>query len=200
MPLWSIRASLKIVSLNLLHCYQFIDTVRCIVLPILSPSAHLLYLTQTPERSRLTEHDSLTTSLPSYDPSRRQSMGTSMSRSSLLMSGPRPERRFSTAMSETDGSGPVDFIHEAVVPQPPPEWQPFGYPLAHTICLVTAYSEGQDGLRTTLDSIATTEYPNSHKTILVVCDGMVKGHGENITTPEIALSMLGDYATLPDEV
>ena len=36
MPLWSIRAPLKIVSLNLLHCYQFIDTVRCIVLPILS--------------------------------------------------------------------------------------------------------------------------------------------------------------------
>ena len=140
------------------------------------------------------------TSLPSYDPSHRPSMGASMSRSSLLMSGSGAEHRFSTAMSETDGSGPVGFIHEAVVPQPPPEWQPFGYPLAHAICLVTAYSEGYDGLRTTLDSVATTEYPNSHKTILVVCDGMIKGQGESITTPEIALSMLGDHATLPDEV
>ncbi|MCJ1310935.1 Chitin synthase, class 3 [Agyrium rufum] len=139
------------------------------------------------------------TTLPSFDPSHRQSLGGS--RSSLIMSGSNPEKRMSTAaLSDMEGSGPSGFIHEAVVPQPPPEWQPFGYPLAHAICLVTAYSEGEEGLRTTLDSIATTEYPNSHKTILVVCDGMVKGHGEEMTTPDIALSMLYDHATLPDEV
>ena len=28
MPLWSIRASLTIVSLNILHCYQFIDSSK----------------------------------------------------------------------------------------------------------------------------------------------------------------------------
>ena len=134
--------------------------------------------------------------LPSMEAMTRQSLGGS--RSSLMMSG--KDNRFSTAMSEIDGAGPAGFIHEAVVPQPPPEWQPFGYPLAHVICLVTAYSEGEEGLRTTLDSIATTEYPNSHKTILIVCDGLIKGHGENLTTPEIALSMMGDYAVLPDEV
>ena len=98
------------------------------------------------------------------------------------------------------GMGSAGFIHEAVVPQPPPDWQPFGYPLAHVICLVTAYSEGEEGIRTTLDSIATTEYPNSHKTILVVCDGLIKGKGETMTTPDIVLGMMGDYATLPDEV
>lgn len=134
--------------------------------------------------------------LPSYDPTRLSVVG---SRSSLMMSG--QDQRYSTVVGETDGgAGPAGFIHEAVVPQPPPDWEPFGYPLAHAICLVTAYSEGEEGLRTTLDSIATTEYPNSHKTILVVCDGMIKGHGEDLTTPEIVLSMMGDHAILPEEV
>ena len=134
--------------------------------------------------------------LPATDPVTRASLAGS--RSSLMLSG--RDQRFSSVMSEVDGPGPAGFIHEAVVPQPPPEWQPFGYPLAHAICLVTAYSEGAEGLRTTLDSIATTEYPNSHKTILVVCDGLIKGHGENLTTPEIALAMMGDHAVLPADV
>ena len=134
--------------------------------------------------------------LPSFDPTSRHSVGAS--RTSLLLSS--QDQRHSTIMGEIDGQGPAGFIHEAVVPQPPPEWEPFGYPLAHAICLVTAYSEGEEGLRTTLDSIATTDYPNSHKVILVVCDGMIKGHGEELTTPEIALGMMGDHAVLPDEV
>ncbi len=134
--------------------------------------------------------------LPATDPVSRASLGGS--RSSLMLSGRDP--RISSVMSEVDGPGPAGFIHEAVVPQPPPEWQPFGYPLAHAICLVTAYSEGAEGLRTTLDSIATTEYPNSHKTILVICDGLIRGHGENLTTPEIALAMMGDHAVLAADV
>ncbi|KAI9818972.1 MAG: Chitin synthase, class 3 [Thelocarpon impressellum] len=120
------------------------------------------------------------------------------SRSSLMLS--QGQERFSGVMSDVDGPGPAGFIHEAVVPQPPPDWQPFGYPLAHAICLVTAYSEGQEGLRTTLDSIATTDYPNSHMTIFVVCDGLIKGQGEDFTTPEVCLGMLKDHAVLPDEV
>jgi chitin synthase len=122
------------------------------------------------------------------------------SRSSLLLSGATEQARYSSVMGESEGPGPAGFIHEAVVPQPPPEWQPFGYPLAHAICLVTAYSEGADGLRATLDSVATTDYPNSHKLILVICDGMIKGQGETMTTPEIALGMMKDHAILPHEV
>lgn len=133
--------------------------------------------------------------LPSFDPQNRYSQAGS--RSSLMLSG--KDNRFSTMLGEPE-DGPAGFIHEAVVPQPPPDWEPFGYPLAHTICLVTAYSEGYEGLRTTLDSIAMTEYPNSHKAILVVCDGMIKGEGEDLTTPEISLSMMKDHAVLPDEV
>jgi len=104
------------------------------------------------------------------------------------------------ASSDYEGPGPAGFIHEAVVPQPPADWQPFGYPLAHAICLVTAYSEGEAGIRSTLDSVAMTDYPNSHKTILVICDGIIKGKGETMATPEICLGMMKDHAILPDEV
>ncbi|KAK5133271.1 hypothetical protein LTR08_008005 [Meristemomyces frigidus] len=103
--------------------------------------------------------------------------------------------------ADTDVSaGPQGYIHEAVVPQPPMEWQPFGYPLAHAICLVTAYSEGPEGIRTTLDSIATTDYPNSHKLMFLICDGIIKGKGESMSTPEACLSMMRDPAVHPDDV
>ncbi|BEI80138.1 hypothetical protein CcaverHIS002_0106670 [Cutaneotrichosporon cavernicola] len=87
-----------------------------------------------------------------------------------------------------------------VIPQPAPDFEPFGYPLVHTICLVTAYSESIDGLRTTMDSLATTDYPNSHKFILVVCDGMVRGSGSKQYTPDIVLSMMKDLVVPENEV
>ena len=130
--------------------------------------------------------------LPTYD----LSSGMRDSRMSLL---PNNDKRFSS-VGGSEGLEPQGFIHEAVVPQPPPEWQPFGYPLAHTICLVTAYSEGPEGIRTTLDSVAMTEYPNSHKLIFMVCDGLIKGKGESMSTPEACLSMMRDPTILPDEV
>ncbi|KAK3115550.1 Chitin synthase, class 3 [Teratosphaeriaceae sp. CCFEE 6253] len=117
-----------------------------------------------------------------------------------LSQGMNSSQRYSVMQPETDMTGPQGFIHEAVVPQPPMEWQPFGYPLAHAICLVTAYSEGPEGIRTTLDSIAMTDYPNSHKLILVVCDGLIKGKGESMSTPEACVAMMRDHAVHPDDV
>lgn len=127
--------------------------------------------------------------------------GPNESRLSFPNSNP-DERSIGGLMSEIsgEGPGPAGFIHEAVVPQPPPEWQPFGYLLAHAICLVTTYSEGEEGIRTTLDSVATTDYPNSHKTILVICDGVIKGQGESLSTPDIVLSMMKDHAVMPEDV
>ncbi|KAB5563537.1 glycosyltransferase family 2 protein [Coniochaeta sp. 2T2.1] len=116
------------------------------------------------------------------------------SRTSFLKSDPYSQ----TSVSPTDGPGPAGFIHESVVPQPPSDWTPFGFPLAHVICLVTAYSEGELGIRTTLDSVAMTDYPNSHKAILVICDGIIKGKGETHSTPDIVLSMMKDH-TIPVE-
>ncbi|KAK3996332.1 glycosyltransferase [Cladorrhinum sp. PSN332] len=117
------------------------------------------------------------------------------SRTSFLKSDP-----YASNSSPTEGPGPAGFIHEAVVPQPPSDWMPFGFPLAHAICLVTAYSEGELGIRTTLDSIAMTDYPNSHKMILVICDGIIKGHGETMSTPDIVLGMVKDLSTPLEEV
>jgi chitin synthase len=45
-----------------------------------------------------------------------------------------------------------------------------------------------------------TDYPNSHKVILVICDGAIKGKGETMTTPEIVLGMMKDHTVPPDEV
>lgn len=92
------------------------------------------------------------------------------------------------------------IIHPDIVQQPPLDFMPYGFPLIHTICFVTCYSEDEEGLRTTLDSLSTTDYPNSHKLLMVVCDGLIKGSGNDKTTPEIALGMMDDFVTPPDEV
>ena len=58
------------------------------------------------------------------------------------------------------------------------------------VCLVTCYSEGEDSLRTTLDSISTTHYSDSRKLLFVVADGMITGAGEKRSTPDICVSLL----------
>lgn len=114
--------------------------------------------------------------------------------SSYQMESPMPQS--SMAIKQLDPSN----IHPDIVQQPPINYAPFGFPLIHTLCFVTCYSEDEDGLRTTLDSLATTDYPNSHKLIMVDCDGLIKGSGNDKTTPEIALSMMGDFVTEPEDV
>lgn len=110
--------------------------------------------------------------------------------------------RSSTSLTDPRGFAEAvcPFPLNNVVPQPAPDFEPFGFPLAHTICLVTAYSESVEGLRTTLDSLATTDYPNSHKLIMVIADGMVKGSGNDKTTPEIVLSMMKELVIDPEDV
>lgn len=58
------------------------------------------------------------------------------------------------------------------------------------VCLVTCYSEGEDSLRTTLDSISTTTYSDQRKLLFVVADGMITGAGEKRSTPDICVSLL----------
>ncbi|GMM35481.1 chitin synthase [Saccharomycopsis crataegensis] len=94
----------------------------------------------------------------------------------------------------------ADLIHPKVVSQPPVTYQPFGYPLAHTICLVTCYSEDEAGMRTTLDSLATTDYPNSHKLLFVICDGLIKGSGNDRYTSDIAIDMMTDLVISEEEI
>ena len=58
------------------------------------------------------------------------------------------------------------------------------------VCLVTCYSEGEDSLRTTLDSISNTTYSDSRKLLFVVADGMVTGAGEKMSTPDVCVGLL----------
>ena len=112
---------------------------------------------------------------------------------------PELSSRSSTSLPGfADRNCPFPLVN--VVPQPPHDYEPFGFPLAHMICLVTAYSESEAGLRTTLDSIATTDYPNSHKLILVIADGQVIGDGNTLPTPKICLRMMEDFIIPPGQV
>lgn len=58
------------------------------------------------------------------------------------------------------------------------------------VCLVTCYSEGEESLRTTLDSISTTTYSDARKLLFIVADGMITGAGEKRSTPDLCVSML----------
>ncbi|KAF8647038.1 hypothetical protein AX16_006875 [Volvariella volvacea WC 439] len=58
------------------------------------------------------------------------------------------------------------------------------------VCLVTCYSEGEESLRTTLDSISTTDYSDARKLLFVVADGMITGAGEKRSTPDICVGLL----------
>lgn len=59
-----------------------------------------------------------------------------------------------------------------------------------TVCLVTCYSEGEEGIKGTLDSISVTTYSDSRKLIFIVCDGMITGAGEKLSTPDICVNLL----------
>ncbi|KAF8336851.1 uncharacterized protein EI90DRAFT_2910760 [Cantharellus anzutake] len=107
----------------------------------------------------------------------------------------------SLSLSDSDKNQALcPFPLHNVVPQPPPNFAPFGFRPLYAICLVTAYSESLEGIRTTLDSLATSDYPNSHKLLMVIADGMVKGHGNTRTTPDIILGMMKDLVVPTQEV
>ncbi len=59
------------------------------------------------------------------------------------------------------------------------------------ICLVPAYTEGEEQLRCGLDSLTALQYDNKRKLIFVVCDGMIVGGGNDRPTPKIVLDILG---------
>lgn len=64
------------------------------------------------------------------------------------------------------------------------------YKELYTLCLVTAYSEDEDGLRTTIDSLAQTDYHDEYKLIFIVADGIVKGAGNSKPTGDIILGLI----------
>ncbi|KAG9290223.1 hypothetical protein G9A89_022199 [Geosiphon pyriformis] len=59
-----------------------------------------------------------------------------------------------------------------------------------TVLLVTCYSEGEEGLRCTCESMAATDYPDDRKLLFLVCDGIITGHGNDKSTPDICVDIL----------
>lgn len=60
----------------------------------------------------------------------------------------------------------------------------------YTMLLVTCYSEDEEGLRVTLDSLTELDYQDERKLIVIIADGIVQGHGNEQSTPDIIISML----------
>ncbi|KAI8928600.1 chitin synthase-domain-containing protein [Entophlyctis helioformis] len=59
------------------------------------------------------------------------------------------------------------------------------------ICQVPCYTEGEDSLRRTINSLACTQYSDSRKLLFIICDGMIIGAGNDRPTPRIVLDILG---------
>ncbi|CAG8516943.1 4579_t:CDS:2 [Paraglomus brasilianum] len=60
----------------------------------------------------------------------------------------------------------------------------------HIMLLVTCYSEGETSIRSTLDSLANTTYPNDHKLLFVIADGDITGSENDKSTPQICKDLL----------
>ncbi|KAH6880471.1 class V chitin synthase [Thelonectria olida] len=63
------------------------------------------------------------------------------------------------------------------------------------ICQIPAYTEDEDSLRRAIDSVARMQYDDKRKLLIVVCDGLVVGEGNDKSTPRIVLDILG----VPDD-
>ncbi|TFY66514.1 hypothetical protein EVG20_g4565 [Dentipellis fragilis] len=85
----------------------------------------------------------------------------------------------STTLTNGDGTGAAPIMSLAQI----------GAEL-FAVCLVTCYSEGEESLRATLDSISKTTYSDARKLLFVVADGMITGAGEKRSTPDICVGLL----------
>ncbi|KAJ5845744.1 hypothetical protein N7534_009413 [Penicillium rubens] len=59
------------------------------------------------------------------------------------------------------------------------------------ICQVPVYTEDEESLRRAMDSMARMRYDDKRKLLLVICDGMIIGQGNDRPTPRIVLDILG---------
>ncbi|KAF8312672.1 chitin synthase [Clavulina sp. PMI_390] len=67
------------------------------------------------------------------------------------------------------------------------------------ICQVPCYTEGEESLRRTVDSLAALRYDDKRKLMFLICDGNIIGSGNDRTTPRIVLDILGVDPSLDPE-
>ncbi|KAG1223444.1 hypothetical protein G6F35_004659 [Rhizopus arrhizus] len=60
----------------------------------------------------------------------------------------------------------------------------------YTVLLITCYSENTEGIRGTVESLSMTDYPDDRKLLFLIADGIITGHGETLSTPEMCLSLI----------
>jgi chitin synthase len=59
------------------------------------------------------------------------------------------------------------------------------------ICQVTCYTEDEESLRKTIDSLARLSYDDKRKLMVIICDGMIIGSGNDRPTPRNVLDIFG---------
>ncbi|KAI1314517.1 hypothetical protein EDD11_002033 [Mortierella claussenii] len=59
------------------------------------------------------------------------------------------------------------------------------------IIQIPCYTEDEDSLRKTIDSIAALRYDDKRKLLFIIADGMIIGSGNDLPTPRIVLNLLG---------
>ncbi|CAI0642609.1 unnamed protein product, partial [Colletotrichum noveboracense] len=67
------------------------------------------------------------------------------------------------------------------------------------MCQIPAYTEDEESLRRAIDSCARMHYDDKRKLLIVVCDGMIIGQGNDKPTPRIVLDILGVSETVDPE-
>jgi chitin synthase len=67
------------------------------------------------------------------------------------------------------------------------------------ICQVPCYTEGEEELRKTIDSISSLQYDDKRKLLFIICDGMVIGGGNDRPTARIVLDILGVDSNIDPE-
>lgn len=65
------------------------------------------------------------------------------------------------------------------------------------ICQVPCYTEDEESLRKTIDSLTVMKYDDKRKLLFIIADGMIMGSGNDRPTPRIVLDVLG-YDTKND--
>ncbi|KAG2177395.1 hypothetical protein INT44_007906 [Umbelopsis vinacea] len=67
------------------------------------------------------------------------------------------------------------------------------------ICQVPCYTEDEESIRKTINSITVMEYDDKRKLIFLIADGMIMGSGNDRPTPRIVLDILGHDPKLDPE-
>ena len=67
------------------------------------------------------------------------------------------------------------------------------------LCQVPCYTEGEESMRKTIDSLTALKYDDKRKLLFIICDGMIVGSGNDRPTPRIVLDILGADPNLEPE-